>query len=222
MVKLLKLNFLIIIIVSTLSSCGQTQSSPKRSTKKGSVKNYFDSHDQILFKLYKKTESGLLYWETWNTDDKNAIVHWGSLGNYGGHRSVSTTDLLNLKDSLNSLITEKIKDGYSEISIDNQFTLTITFKLKTWGTPEDLDKREKYRNFITDNLGWTGNGRCDDGEIGSGELTLFADVIDPYLAIKTIPEDLTRKEVKEDYYFTISQGDKVIAEKILPNEVGKH
>ena len=100
--------------------------------------------------------------------------------------------------------------------------MAITFKLKTWGTPEDLDRREKYRNFINEHLGWTGNGRCDDGDIGSGEMTLYADVVDPYLAVKTIPSDLLRNGVKENYYFTISQGDKTIAEKILPTATDKH
>lgn len=223
MTRLFKLNFLILIVItSTLSSCGQTPASKNKSTKKVTVKNYFDNRDQILFKLYKKTTDGVLYWETWNNDDKTAIVHWELLGSYGEHRNVSIENISTLKDSINSLIADKINEGFSEISNDKQFTLAITFKLKTWGTPEDLDRREKYRNFITEHLGWTGNGRCDDGDIGSGEMTLYADVVDPYLAIKTIPIDLLRNGVKEDYYFTISQGDKTIAEKILPTTADKH
>ena len=186
------------------------------------MKNYFDSRDQILFKLYKKTSDGLSYWETWNNDDKTAIIHWGILGGYGEQRPVTTESIEVLKDTINSLIADKIKEGFSEISYDKHFTLAITFKLKTWGTPEDLDRREKYRDFITEHLGWTGNGRCDDGDIGSGEMTLFAEVVDPYLAIKTIPNDLLRNGVKDDYYFTISQGNKTIAEKILPTTTDKH
>ena len=223
MTRLFKLNFLILIVItSALSSCGQPPTSKNKSTKNIAVKNYFDSRDQILFKLYNKTADGVFYWETWNNDDKTAVVHWGLLGSYGEHRKVTTENISALKDSINSLITDKIKEGFSEISNDKQFTLAITFKLKTWGTPEDLDRREKYRNFITEHLGWTGNGRCDDGDIGSGEMTLYADVVDPYLAIKTIPNDLLRNGVKEDYYFTISQGDKTIAEKILPTMADKH
>jgi len=53
-------------------------------------------------------------------------------------------------------------------------------------------------------------------------MTLFADVVDPYLAIKTIPNNLLRNGMQEDYYFTISQGDKTIAEKILPTTEDKH
>jgi len=223
MTRLLNFNLLILFVfTSILSSCAQSPTSKNKSTKKVIVKNYFDSRDQILFKLYKKNTHGLSYWETWNNDDKTAVVHWGLLGSYGEQRSVKTENITALKDTINSLIADKIKEGFSEISYDKQFTLAITFKLKTWGTPEDLDRREKYRNFITEHLGWTGNGRCDDGDIGSGEMALYADVVDPYLAIKTIPNDLLRNGVKEDYYFTISQGDKIIAEKILPTTVDKH
>jgi hypothetical protein len=223
MTRLFKLNFLILIVItSAFSSCGQTSPSQKKSEKKVTVKNYFDKQDQILFKLYKKTPGGVLYWETWNNDEKSAIVHWGLLGSYGEQRAVATESISTLKDSINSLIADKIKEGFSEIPNDKQFTLAITFKLKTWGTPEDLDRREKYRNFITEHLGWTGNERCDDGDIGSGEMTLYADVVDPQLAIKTMPKDLLRNGVKEDYYFTISQGDKTIAEKILPSAADKH
>ena len=223
MTRILKLNLLILItFTSVLYSCGQTSNSKTKSTTKIAVKNYFDSRDQILLKLYKKTTDGLCYWETWNNDDKTAAIHWGILGSYGEQRPVTTENITILKDTINSLISEKIKEGFAEILNAKQFTLAINFKLKTWGTPEDLDRREKYRNFITEHLGWTGNGRCDDGDIGSGEMTLYADVVDPYLAIKTIPNDLLRNGVKEAYYFTISQGDKTIAEKILPTTADKH
>ena len=71
---------------------------------------------------------------------------------------------------------------------------------------------------MTDHLGWTGNGRCDDGDIGSGEMTLYADVVDPYLAVKTIPKEFKNKNISEQYYFTITQGDKVIAEKVISDK----
>jgi hypothetical protein len=214
--------FILIVFASLFSSCGQTPSAKNKSTKEISVKDHFDNRDQILFKLYKKTADGISYWETWNNDDKTAVIHWGLLGNYGEQRPVTTENITALKDTLNSLIANKVTEGFSEILHDKKFTLAITFRLKTWGTPEDLGRREKYRNFITEHLGWTGNGRCDDGDIGSGEMTLYADVVDPYLAIKTIPNDLFRNGVKEDYYFAISQGKKMIADKIQPTTTNKH
>ena len=217
MKRLVKVNFLILLVFAfSISSCGQASTSQKKSTEKIPVKDYFDNQNQILIKLYKKSQDGILYWETWNNDDKTALVHWGLLGAYGEQKPITTKSLLSLKDSVNYLIAEKINEGFSEISTERQFTLSITFKLATWGSSEDLNRREKYRNIITEHLGWTGNGLCDDGDIGSGEMTLYAEVVDPYTAIKTIPPDLLRNGVREDYHFTILQGDKIIAERILP------
>ena len=181
-------------------------------------KNYFDSTERVFIKLYKNSNSTILYWETWNVDDKNGTTHWGQLGSLGEHENVGALSHSEFKSKINSLIAEKINEGYAEIPLEKQFTVAVTFKLKTWGTPQDLDRREEIRNILTDHLGWTGNGRCDDGDIGSGEMTLFTDVVDPYLAVKTIPKELKAKNVTEEYYFTISQGEKTIAEKILPEK----
>lgn len=201
--------FIVILFFSTTSaSCAQTMTQ----------KNYFDSTGQVFIKLYKKHDTSFLYWETWNNDDKSATVHWGQLGTTGQQERISASTDLEFKSKITSLIDKKINEGYHEIPLDKQFTVAVTFKLKTWGTPKDLDRREEIRNILTEHLGWTGNGRCDDGDIGSGEMTLYADVIDPYLAIKTIPIELKNKNVIEEYYFSITQGDKVISEKVLPNK----
>ena len=204
------LYIVLIFISSTLSSSSQT-------SKRNITKDYFDSRGELLVKLYKKINNSSTYWETWNTDGLNAIVHWGTIGFKGNVLFIKTKTHNNLKDSLNSQITDKLKEGFSQIPFEKQFTLAITFKLKTWGTPEYLTKREEYRNIITEHLRWTGNGRCDDGDIGSGEMTLYAEVIDPYLAIKTIPQEFKLKKITANYYFTISQGDKILKEKILPS-----
>jgi hypothetical protein len=184
-----------------------------------SSKNYFDSTDNVFIKLYKKNETRFLYWETWNTDKSNATYHWGDLGSTGEQYSISEPSFAQLKEKVNFLIASKIKDGYAEIPLKKQFTVSVNFKLTSWGTPKDLERREELRNILTEHLGWTGNGRCDDGDIGSGEMTLFADVIDPYLAIQTIQKEFKVKDVKEKYYFSIYQGKKMIAEEIWPNKL---
>ncbi|GAA4730085.1 hypothetical protein [Flavisolibacter ginsenosidimutans] len=181
-------------------------------------KNYFDSSNQVFIKLYKKHDSTYLYWETWNVDDKNATVHLGQLGSLGEQENVGAASYSEFKDKINSLIADKLNEGYAEIPLEKQFTVAVTFKLKTWGTTEDLDRREQVRNILTEHLGWTGNGRCDDGDIGSGEMTLYADVVDPFVAVKTIPKEFKAKKVTEEYYFTIMQGDTTIAEKIIPSK----
>lgn len=211
-----RLIILIFFVSISLAGCGQAADNKTRDTL--SAKDYFNSNGEVFIKLYKKVDSAFLYWETWNVDDKNATVHWGKLGELGEQEKAGDSPSPAFKNKINAMIAAKIGEAYSEIPIKQQFTVAVTFKLATWGTTKDLDRREEIRNILTEHLGWTGNGRCDDGDIGSGEMTLFADVVDPFVAIKTIPKELKNKNVTEEYYFSITQGDKTIARKIIPNK----
>ena len=49
-------------------------------------------------------------------------------------------------------------------------------------------------------------------------MSLNADVVDPFLAVKTISKEFRNKKVAGEYYFTILQGDKTIAEKVIPSK----
>jgi hypothetical protein len=192
--------------------------SAKTDKQQTILKNYFDSTGSVFVKLYKPTnDKVILYWETWNTNDKSAITHFGLLGDKGTIEKVNTFSSKELQDKINSLIDQKIKEGYAEIPIEKLYTVTINFKLKTWGTSKDLDRREFVRNIVTENLGWTGNGRCDDGDIGSGEMTLFADVVDPYIAIRTLTKEFLDKNINDEHIFGIMQGDKVITTDYKPS-----
>jgi len=212
------LRLIITFILFSVSFAGCRQTTNKKTYQQVTHKNYFDSSEHVFIKLYKKQDSIFLYWETWNVDDKNATAHWGQLGSLGEHGKISGVSHTDFKDKVNSLIADKISEGYNEIPLEKLFTIAVTFKLKTWGTPKDLDRREEIRNILTEHLGWTGNGSCDDGDIGSGEMTLYADVVDPFLAVKTIPKEFKSKNVTEEYRFTITQGDKTVAEKIIPEK----
>ena len=180
-------------------------------------KDYFDSTGNIFIKLYKKVGDKMFYWESWNVDDKTATIHWGQLGTQGEQQNLVATSQQELKDQINTLIAGKKVEGYEEMPIGNEYTIAVTFKLKSWGTPEDLDRREELRTILSEHLGWTGNGRCDDGDIGSGEMTLFADVVDPYIAIKTISQEFNAQNVNDEYYFIVTQGDKMIINKVIPD-----
>jgi hypothetical protein len=46
-----------------------------------------------MLKLYKRTPSQILYWETWDNDDGSHTVHWGSLGAKGESKTVRSTGL---------------------------------------------------------------------------------------------------------------------------------
>ncbi|MBK9421322.1 MAG: hypothetical protein IPN44_09740 [Flavobacteriales bacterium] len=41
-----------------------------------------------MLKLYKLIDNQLHYWETWDKDEKTAIVHWGVVGQRGQDKEV--------------------------------------------------------------------------------------------------------------------------------------
>jgi predicted DNA-binding WGR domain protein len=209
------INSILTILVGLLVSCNLLQSGDKKSTLIP-TKNYFKSDGEIMLKLYKTDNSEIQYWETWSTDKKNAVIHWGKLGELGQFIEIQKSSSTELQNEINKRIEAKMKEEFKEVPYDEQYTLRINFILKTWGTTKDLDRREEVRNIVTENLGWTGNGRCDDGDIGSGEMSLFADVIDPHIAIKTLTTEFKDKNITEEFYFTITKGDNTIEDNIKP------
>jgi hypothetical protein len=204
--QLMRLTTTIFLLMLFSSCTSQTTTDNVNSTPM----DYFDEDGQIVLKLYKKTDQGYLYWETWNTDDKSAVIHWGQIGQNGQDKDLKTNSNKDLRIKLKEQIEKTIKEGYAEIPLENQYTIAVTFKLESLGTSKDLDRREEIRSILTEHLGWTGNGRCDDGDIGSGEMTLYADVVEPYVGVKTMIEELKFKGVTESCEFTIMQGDSVL------------
>lgn len=102
--------------------------------------------------------------------------------------------------------------GMKKYPFTNIFAVTINFKLKTWGANADLERREEVRKIVTENLGWTGNGRCDDVEISNGEMSLIADVVDPYVAVETLTKEFQTKKIEDEHSFTISQEGSIIVD----------
>ncbi|HSY60605.1 MAG TPA: hypothetical protein VK796_01965 [Cytophaga sp.] len=41
-----------------------------------------------MIKFHKYINNELHYWETWDNDDKTAIVHWGRVGDAGKNKEV--------------------------------------------------------------------------------------------------------------------------------------
>jgi hypothetical protein len=215
--KLINIVIGFVLISGFLLIPTRCRQSTKPDIQLTNMKNYFDSTESVFIKLYKISDTKEeIYWETWNTNKKSALIHWGTIGERGTSEKISALSIVDLKNKINSLIDKKINEGYAEIMIEKQYTVTINFKLKTWGSKEDLDRREFIRNIVTENLGWTGNGRCDDGDIGSGEMTLFADVVNPYIAIKSITKEFLEKQINDEHTFGIMLGDSVITSDFKP------
>ncbi|WP_328816723.1 hypothetical protein [Priestia flexa] len=62
---------------------------------------------------------------------------------------------------------------------------------------EVLDKRHHVEDLMNECLGWTGNGFCDGGDIGSFTANIVNYVIDPEKATQTIIENLEKNNLLE-------------------------
>ena len=147
-----------------------------------------------MLKLYKQIDSKLHYWETWDTDDNSAIVHWGIVGDTGEQKEVKSGLLSSFKKAVQKEIDQKLKEGYTEFHDDKVFFLEVEYEIDGFGTEENLDKRHRLEERLNELLGWTGLGHVDGGSIGSGTMEAGCVVVDFEIAKRVIEHDLKATE----------------------------
>ena len=147
-----------------------------------------------MLKLYKQIDNQLHYWETWEKDEKTAILHWGIVGHQGQYKEVKSTLFSNFKKKVQKEIDQKLKEGYTEFDEDKVSLLEIEYKIEGFGTEQDIDKRHRLEEKMDEVLGWTGLGHTDGGSIGSGTMEVGCVVVDFDIAKKVIEEKLKNTE----------------------------
>jgi len=147
-----------------------------------------------MLKLYKRIDSELHYWETWDKNEKIGIVHWGKVGKRGKNKEVKSTRGISFREEIQKEVNEKIAEGYFQIEIENHKTLLIEYEIEGMGTEEDLKKRHKLQDRMSETLGWTGLGHCDGGSIGSGTMEVCCFVVDFEITKQEIENDLIDTE----------------------------
>lgn len=165
-----------------------------------------------MLKLYKQTRSGLQYWEAWE-DEEKIVTHRGTLGETG----VTVEIPLSVSEDAELLIERESKphraNGFEER--EPVAELVVQYKCENWGSPEDLDKRHRVEDLMNECLGWTGNGHCDGGDIGSGTINIFSYVIDPEIAAKTTIECLREENLLEGAIIAIRENIEQEVEEYL-------
>jgi predicted DNA-binding WGR domain protein len=147
-----------------------------------------------MLKLYKLIDNQLHYWETWDKDEKTAIVHWGIVGQRGEDKEIKSGLFSNFRKTVQKEIDEKLKEGYAEFNEENHSFLEIEYKIEGFGTEQDLDKRHRLEEKMDEVLGWTGLGHTDGGSSGSGTMEVVCVVVDFDIAKKVIEEKLKNTE----------------------------
>lgn len=159
-----------------------------------------------MLKLYKQKDNQLWYWETWDKDEKTAIVHWGIVGEQGENKEVKGGLFSSFRKNVQKEIDQKLKEGYAEFDQDKVSFLEIEYSIEGFGTEQDLAKRHRLEQKMDGILGWTGLGHSDGGSIGSGTMEVGCMVVDFDIAKKVIEKSLKGTEF-ENYsrIFTIDQ-----------------
>ena len=160
-----------------------------------------------MIKLFKHIDDKLYYWESWDKDDKTAIIHWGVVGQRGQDKEIKSGLFSNFRKVVQKEADEKLKEGYAEFDEDSLAYLEIEYKIDGFGTDEDLDKRHRLEEKMDEVLGWTGLGHTDGGSIGSGTMEVGCVVVDFEIAKKVVADNLKDTEFS-DYSRIFRMGEK--------------
>ncbi len=138
-----------------------------------------------MLKLYKTVRGRVRYWEAWQRNTK-LVVHTGWLGHWGRQDRMAMNRGESEKAAIKRYSKAPLADGYAPIAEREHKMLVVQYRVAGWGSVEDLDARDAVERILNESLGWSGNGRCDGGDIGNGTINLFCSVVDPALAVKSI------------------------------------
>ncbi|WP_251028821.1 hypothetical protein [Bacillus sp. ISL-18] len=91
---------------------------------------------------------------------------------------------------MDELAEEKVNEGFEYLEEDELIELVVQYSYKEDEMQTALELRHSVEDLMNECLGWTGNGSCDGGDIGSGTANIFNNVVDVGMATRTIIEEL--------------------------------
>ncbi len=146
--------------------------------------------------MIKKTDVEVLYWEIWQ-DGKTLVIHYGTIGDIGETDEKKLSLFQKAGKLMNELAEEKASEGYDYLDEDELFELVVQYSYEEDRMEATLEKRHHVEDLMNECLGWTGNGSCDGGDIGSGTANIFNYVVDVKKATRTIIEELKNNNLLE-------------------------
>ncbi|MED1303708.1 hypothetical protein BK704_22120 [[Bacillus thuringiensis] serovar konkukian] len=147
-----------------------------------------------MIKLIKQEKDKILYWEVWE-DEKNLIVHFGCVGDTGEMYEIELFLFQCAEKEMKNLADEQLANGYKELDEEELIEFVLQYDYKEDQLEEALEKRNQVQEIMDEALGWSGNGHCDGGDIGSGTINIFTFVIDVDKALQTILDELENQQL---------------------------
>jgi predicted DNA-binding WGR domain protein len=142
-----------------------------------------------LIKLIKQDEDETIYWEVWQ-DGRTLMIHYGTVGDTGETEEVKLPMFKRAEKVMDELAEGKVNEGFDYLEEDELIELVVQYSYNE----DEMQTAQKLRHSVEDLmnecLGWTGNGSCDGGDIGSGTANIFNYVVDAEKASRTIIEEL--------------------------------
>lgn len=139
---------------------------------------------ETMFKTYRKVEAGLEYWEAW-ISDHGVTQHRGMCGHTGKSRLLPV--LISPLQALESDRADAFRQGFRPIPETRLHLLAVELKADDGGDwRELLDRRVALEDWLNQELGWTGLGHCDGGEMGGGAATAYCLVVRVPLAVTVL------------------------------------
>ena len=96
---------------------------------------------------------------------------------------------------MKELADEQLADGYKVLDEEELIEFVLQYDYTENQLGEVLEKRNQVQEIMDEALGWSGNGHCDGGDIGSGTINIFNFVIDVDKALKTILNELENQQL---------------------------
>ncbi len=146
--------------------------------------------------MMKQVDDDVLYWEVWQ-DGKTLIIHYGHVGDTGETEEKKLSLFQKGEKLMDELAEEKANEGYEYLDEDELSELVVQYSYEENQMEATLEKRHHVEDLLNECLGWTGNGSCDGGDIGSGTANIFNYVVDVEKATRTILEELENNNLLE-------------------------
>ena len=148
-----------------------------------------------MIKLIKQEKDKMLYWEVWGEDEKTLIVHCGCVGDTGEMYEIELYPFQRVEKEMKDLADEQLADGYKKLDEEELIEFVLQYEYADDQLEEALEKRHQVQEVMDEALGWSGNGHCDGGDIGSVTINIFTFVIDVDKALQTTLEELKNQQL---------------------------
>ncbi|MGN6293934.1 MAG: hypothetical protein ACTHMV_14405 [Chitinophagaceae bacterium] len=155
-------------------------------------------------KLYRHSANAVDYLQIYGNSEEPTylVIHWGRIGEKSLIRHIKDRPLQELQRLYSNYIEMQRTAGYQPAEHVN--SLILQFKADDrWRGMADLDFRNEIWNELDGWLFWSGNGQVTGGDIGSGAINLFLDVIAPETAVQTIAAFLAKKKTDRPFIIAI-------------------